>query len=87
MVHVFDLPENRLALLHRLERMSFKARMHGYEYLVRKNMFVFVLTLLPTQHRVVFHKVAWNLPESIKAIEVVKGTIKEFDAGIALEVL
>ncbi len=87
MVHIFDLPENRLTLLRRLECMSFKVRMHGYEYFVRKDLFVFVLILLPAQRRAVFYKVAWNLHESLKAIEVAVDVIEEFDAGLAVEVI
>jgi len=56
MIYLFASLDNRRKLLFRLQRASLQARMHSYEYFIRKNRFVCILALSPTRNSATIYK-------------------------------
>lgn len=85
MIPVFASLENRRKLLFRLQKAGLKARMHSYEYFMRKNRFVCVLVLSPTRSLATLYEVRWNRIEAKEAVDGISKLLKEMDPTIRIE--
>jgi len=88
MSSAFASLEMRQALLYRLTKEGFHARMHGYEYFIRRRgKFVCVVVLYPAWSSAHIYKISWNPKESEEAIRVISKVLKEMDPNLNLKVV
>jgi len=85
MTPFFASLENRRRLLFRLQQAGLQARMHSYEYFVRKKRFVCVLVLSPTRSLATIYEVRWNRVEAKEALDEISKLLKEMDPKIRIE--
>ena len=85
MIPVFASLENRRRLLFRLQKAGLQARMHSYEYFIRKKRFVRILVLSSTRSLATIYEVRWNKTEAKEAIDEVSKLLKEMDPTIRIE--
>ncbi len=85
MIPVFALLENRRKLLFRLQKAGLQARMHSYEYFIRKKRFVCVLVLSPTRSLATIYEVGWNRAEAKETVDEISKLLKEMDQTIKIE--
>jgi len=85
MIPLFASLENRRKLLFRLRKAGLQARMHSYEYFVRKKRFVCVLVLSPTRNSATIYEVRWNRTEAKEAADQISKLLKEMDPTITIE--
>lgn len=85
MIPVFASLENRRRLLFRLQKAGLQARMHSYEYFIRKKRFVRILVLRSTRSLATIYEVRWNKTEAKEAIDEVSKLLKEMDPTIRIE--
>lgn len=83
---VFTFLEKRMELLYALQRNGYEARLHSYEYFVRKKKFVSIIVLSPEWNLARIKHVAWNFEESVLAVRQVEAIIRGIDPGIAIEI-
>lgn len=83
----FILPENRLNLLHSLQKEGFQVRMHGYEFFVWKNLFVCVLSFLPWSGIVFIRRIPWNKEESEASVMKILKILRSMDPDIRTYIL
>ena len=84
MTPFFASLENRRRLF-RLQQAGLQARMHSYEYFVRKKRFVCVLVLSPTRSLATIYEVRWNRAEAKEALDEISKLLKEMDPKIRIE--
>lgn len=85
MIPIFASLENRRRLLFQLQKAGLEARMHSYEYFVRKKRFVCVLVLSSTRSLATIYEVRWNRTEAKEAIDEVSRLLREMDPTIMVE--
>ena len=85
MIPVFASLENRRRLLFRLQKAGLQARMHSYEYFIRKKRFVRISVLSSTRSLATIYQVRWNKTEAKEAIDEVSKSLKEIDPTIRIE--
>ncbi|MBS7609017.1 hypothetical protein KEJ19_00390 [Candidatus Bathyarchaeota archaeon] len=68
--------------LHALQREGFQVRMHGYEFFVRKSLFVCALSLLPWSGIVLIRLIPWNREESEASIIKMLNILRSMDPNI-----
>jgi len=85
MIPVFASLENRRRLLFRLQKAGLQARMHSYEYFIRKKRFVRISVLSSTRSLATIYQVRWNKTEAKEAIDEVSKSLKEVDPTIRIE--
>jgi len=85
MIPVFASLENRRRLLFRLQKAGLQARMHSYEYFIRKKRFVRILVLSSTRSLATIYEVRWNKTEAKEAIDEVSKSLKDMDPTIRIE--
>jgi len=85
MIPIFASLENRRRLFFRLQKAGLQARMHSYEYFIRKKRFVCVLVLSSTRSLATIYEVRWNRTEAKEAIEELSKLLKEMDPKIRIE--
>jgi len=85
MIPVFASLENRRKLLFRLQKAGLQARMHSYEYFIRKKRFVCVLVLSPTRSLATIYEVRWNRIEAEEAVDEISKLLNEMDPTIRIK--
>jgi len=85
MIPIFASLENRRRLLFRLQKAGLQARMHSYEYFIRKRRFVCVLVLSSTRSLATIYEVRWNRIEAKEALDEISKLLKEMDPIIRIE--
>jgi len=85
LIPIFASPENRRRLLFRLQKAGLQARMHSYEYFIRKKRFVCALVLSSTRSLATIYEVKWNKTEAEEAINEISKLLKEMDPTIRVQ--
>ena len=85
MAPIFASLESRRKLLFRLQKAGLQARIHSYEYFIRKSRFVCMLVLSPTQRSATIYEVRWNRREAEEVVEEISKLLKEMDPAIRHE--
>jgi len=85
MIPIFASLKNRRRLLFRLQEAGLQARMHSYEYFIRKKRFVCVLVLSSSRSLATIYEIRWNRTEAKEAIDEVSKLLKEMDPTIRIE--
>lgn len=84
---VFASAEKRRELLYMLLHIGYQARMHSYEYFIRKGEFVSIVVLNPTWNLARIKLIRWNLDDSIKAAKDIETILKNLDPGIKIYIV
>jgi len=92
--HLRDLPltsafasaEKRRELLYALLHAGFQARMHSYEYFIRRGKFVSIVTLSPAWNVARIKLMGWNIRDSTESAKEIEIILKGLDPGIRIEV-
>lgn len=82
----FDSMAKRRELFHRLVKEGFHARMHAYEYFIRRRKFVCALVLYPVRNSVTIYRIDWNLKESEEAVKTITKILREMDPKLEIEI-
>jgi len=76
----------RREFFHRLVKEGFNARMHAYEYFIRRNKFVCTLILYPARSSATIYKINWNLKESEEAVKIITKILRKMDPKLEIEI-
>ena len=61
--------------------------MHSFQYFIRRDKFVCILTLHPHWQTATLHRIKWNRDESVRAVRDVARRVKTLAPELAVEIV